>query len=97
MKPRIVKDFVNLKEEVLFQIKLEYPRGFDEKLIQYKNKDGKFVTALPFETDEYYYLVRMTKAQAQTIVEEDEDYDDEGNLTEEAKARIEDELDEVAE
>jgi hypothetical protein len=51
------------------------------------------VSALPFETDEKYYLVRMTMAEAQAIIEDDDDYDDEGNLTDEAKEDIEDRQD----
>ena len=92
-KPRIVKDFEKLSEEVLTLIKLEYPLGFEKKLITFKNKVGKYISALPFETDDYYYLIRMTRNEAQQIIEEDDDYDDEGNLTEEAKERLEEELD----
>jgi len=92
-KPRIVKDYDKLSEEVLAQIKLEYPFGFDRKLITFKNKEGKLVSALPFETADYYYLIRMTRDEAQQIMEEDDDYDDDGNLLEEAKERLEDEID----
>ena len=93
-KPRIVKDFEKLSEEILAQIKLEYPFGFENKLILFKNKEGKFVSALPFETEDYYYLIRMTASEAQQIIEEDDDYDDEGYLTDEARERLEDEIDE---
>ncbi len=92
-KPRIVKDYEKLTEEILAQIKLEYPFGFEKKLITFKNKDNKFVSALPFETDDYYYLIRMTRDEAQQIMEEDEDYDEDGNLSDEAKERLEEELD----
>ncbi len=91
-KPKIIKDFEKLSEDILAQIKLEYPLGFQKKLITFQNKEGKFVSALPFETDDYYYLIRMTKTEAKEIVEDDEDYDEDGNLTEEAKERLEDEL-----
>lgn len=93
-KPKIVKDFEKLSEEVLAQIKLEYPYGFDKKLIQFKNKEGKFVSALPFEADDFYYLVRMTRIQAQEIINDDDDYDDDGNLTDEAKDKLEEIVDE---
>ncbi len=94
-KPRLVKDFEKLTDELITQIKLEYPYGFDRKLIQFKNKDGKLVSALPFETDEIYYLIRMTRQDAMEIMEEDDDYDDEGNLTDEAKDRLETEIEEI--
>ena len=92
-KPRVIKDFEKLSESVHSQIKLEYPFGFEKKLITFKDKEGKFVSALPFETEEIYYLIRMTRKEAQQIVEEDNDYDDDGNLTVEAKDRLEDESD----
>ncbi|MEX2597336.1 MAG: hypothetical protein WEC59_10450 [Salibacteraceae bacterium] len=81
-KPRIAKDYDKLSEELINQIKIEYPFGFEENLISYKDAKGNKISALPFETDDVYYLVKMTKAEAQQIIEEDEDYDDDGNLRE---------------
>ncbi|NQV53017.1 MAG: hypothetical protein HQ500_07525 [Flavobacteriales bacterium] len=81
-KPRIAKDYDKLTEELINQIKLEYPFGFEENLISYKDAKGNKISALPFESEEVYYLVRMTKAEAQKIIEEDADYNDEGNLRE---------------
>lgn len=82
-KKRIVKDYDALPEEILNQVKLNYPYGFAENLIKYTNKEGKYVSALPFETDDIYYLIRMTLGQAEQIIEDDEDYDDDGNLKDE--------------
>ena len=81
-KPRVIKDYDKLETSIQEQIKLAYPYGFSEDLIRYTNKDGKYVSALPFETDERYYLVRMTYDEALVLIEDDEDYDDEGNLKE---------------
>ncbi len=92
-KPRLVKDYDKVGEEVLAQIKLQFPRGFEKKLIQFKNQHGKFVSALPFETEDYYYLIRMTKVEAQEIIEDDDDYDDDGKLTDDAKDRLEEYID----
>ena len=94
-KPRVVKDYDKVPDEVLALIKLEYPYGFDRKLILFKNAKGKFVSALPFETEDRYYLIRMTATEAQEIIEEDDDFDDDGNLTEKAKVRLEDEIEEI--
>ena len=79
-KPRVVKDYEKLDEAVVEQIKLAYPLGFRNHLVTFKNAQGDTVSALPFETDERYYLVRMTVKQAVRIIEEDDDYDDDGNL-----------------
>ncbi|MCB0658963.1 MAG: hypothetical protein KDC57_22625 [Saprospiraceae bacterium] len=84
-KPRVIKEFEKLDEDTQQQIKLAYPNGFAGHLVYYTNKDGLKVSALPFETDDRYYLVKMTLAQAKEIVREDEDYDDRGNLKSSAK------------
>ena len=84
-KPRIVKDFEKLAPEIQEQIKLNYPYGFHRHLIQYKNAEGKFVSALPFETDDRYYLVRMTLVEAKQIIEDDDDYNDRGELKDSIK------------
>ena len=79
-KPRVVKDYDKLDESVLEQIKLAYPHGFKLNLIDFKNARGDTVSALPFETDDRYYLVRMTVKQATRIIAEDDDYDEDGRL-----------------
>lgn len=88
-KPRVIKDFEKLEDHIQEQIKLEYPFGFEENLISFTNMEGKRVSALPFETEEKYYLVRMTFTEAQQIIEDDSDYDDEGNLKDDIKDEYE--------
>jgi hypothetical protein len=89
-KPRVIKDFEKLDPDIQEQIKLKYPDGFYSHLVYYTNREGLSVTALPFETDEKYYLVRMTIVQAKAIIEEDDDYDLEGNLKDEVREKYED-------
>ncbi len=89
-KKRVIKDYEKLTEEIREQIKLTYPSGFSQNLIRFTNKDGKRVSALPFETEDIYYLVRMTMFEAQTIIEDDDDYDDEGMLRDEPREEYED-------
>lgn len=89
-KPRIIKDFEKLDHEIQEQIKLNYPEGFYAHLITFTNKDGHKVSALPFDTEAAYYLVRMTVQQAMDIIEDDDDYDDDGYLKEEIKLDFED-------
>lgn len=79
-KKRIVKDYENLPEDILNRIKMQYLHGFAQHLISYVNKDGKKVSALPFETEDIYYLVRMTVQEARQIIADDDDYDADGNL-----------------
>ncbi len=88
-KPRVIKDYDKLDPEIQEKIKLEYPNGFSESLIYFNNKEGKRVSALPFETDDRYYLVRMTIFEAERIIEEDDDYDSTGSLKDSAKEEYE--------
>lgn len=89
-KPRVVKDYDKLDEAILEQIKLAYPRGFEKYLITFKNQKNAFVSALPFETEDRNYLIRMTRSEAQEIIEEDDDYDDDGHLKSNVKEEYED-------
>lgn len=94
-KLRVIKDFHKLDENIQEQIKLVYPYGFNNHLIRFTNKEGKLVSALPFETDDKYYLVRMTSTEAKQIIEDDIDYDEDGNLKIEVKDEYEDKHAEV--
>lgn len=85
-KKRIVKDYDALPEEITARIKAEYPYGFEDNLVSFTNKEGNRVSALPFETEEIYYLIRMTMSEARQIIEDDDDYDDEGNLRDDFSA-----------
>ena len=88
-KQRVYTTFEKLSEEIKERIKLEYPTGFSEELISFYDKDGIRISALRFETDEKIYLVKMTVSTAEKIVENDDDYDDEGNLKEDVKEEYE--------
>jgi hypothetical protein len=90
-KPRVVTAFEKLDTSIQHQIKLEYPEGFSQHLISFVNKDGVKVSALRFESDKKIYLIKMSLIMAEQLVEEDEDYDEEGNLTEDARDEYEDE------
>lgn len=90
-KLRVIKDFDKVDLDIQEQVKLVYPEGFSQHLIEFKNKDGETVSALPFETDDKVYLLRMSVRRAKQIIEDDEDYDDEGNLKEYIKEKYEDE------
>lgn len=95
-KKRVVKDYDALPEEIVKQVKQKYPSGYAESLVSYNDKEGKKVSALPFETDDTYYLIRMTVMEAKRIVKDDDDFDDEGHLKEEiadVEVDVDDEFD----
>ncbi len=90
-KARVITDFEKLNSDLQGQIKLVYPEGYSQHLITFQNKDNKTVSALRFETDEKIYLVRMSVATALQLIEDDDDFDDEGYLKENIKSQYEDE------
>lgn len=79
-KKRVVKDYDALPEDIVKLVKMKYPTGYAEHLVSYTDKVGKKVSALPFESDDAYYLIRMTILDAKRIVKEDEDFDEDGVL-----------------
>lgn len=84
-KPRIVKDFDKLDVQIQEQVKLAYPNGFLQYLVYYTDKEGNKVSALPFETSDKYYLIRMSKQVAIELIEDDDDYDSDGSLKEDIR------------
>ncbi|MFC2096162.1 hypothetical protein ACFLQ3_00620 [Bacteroidota bacterium] len=104
VKKRIVINYEKLAEDIINTIKLEYPNGFEENLITFTNAQGAFVSALPFETEEIYYLIRMTEGEARQIIKDDDDFGDDGKLrddfeddvNEEGEKYLDDNFDEAA-
>ena len=92
-KKRIVIDYEKLPLETINSIKVEYPDGYEDNLVLFTNKEGKYVSALPFETEDIYYLVRMTEHEARQIIKEDDDYDAEGKLRDDFSDELKDDDD----
>jgi len=89
-KPRVIKDYNKLDKDLQEQIKLVYDDGFAENLIHFFDKNGIKITVLPFETEDKYYMLRMTENEAVQIVDDDDDYDDDGFLKNKVKQDYED-------
>ena len=70
-KPKVFKDYDKLDKKVQELLKLQFPYGFDKDIISFKNHKKKLVSALPFETEEFSYLIRMTREEARDIIQED--------------------------
>ena len=88
-KPRVLKDYESLDESVVEQIKLHYPEGFEQHLLKILSNNKKYVSVLPFETADKHYLIRMTSLEARELIEEDDDYDDFGNLKDDIRDEYE--------
>lgn len=94
-KLRVIQDYEKLSTEIKEQIKLVFPEGYSNHLIEFKNRHGELVSALPFETDEKIYMVRMSVMMAEKIISEDTDFDEDGLLKTEAKEKYQDEYSDV--
>ncbi len=66
-KKRVVKDYDNLAPELVTLLHAAYPEGFEGATISFFDRDGKRVSAIPFETDDIYYLIRMIERKAKPI------------------------------
>ncbi|NPA35725.1 MAG: hypothetical protein GXO47_02640 [Chlorobi bacterium] len=89
-KLRIIKDYAKLSDELKEQIKLAYPEGYSQHLIEFTNAKGELVSALPFELPDRIYLIKMSVKTANQIILDDDDYDEEGFLKDDSRKRFED-------
>jgi len=95
-KKRIIKDYDQMPQEILIQLKDRFPQGYQEHLLRFNNANGELISALPFETDDICYLVRMSISGGYHIVDE-EDLADELDTLSEAEVEIEEEIEESEE
>jgi len=65
-----------MPDELLMQLKDQYPLGFNEHLLRFTNAKGEQVAALPFETEDIYYLVKVNNGGFYHILDEDDQIDD---------------------
>jgi hypothetical protein len=59
MRKRIIKDFRNLPEEIREAIREKYPSGYYNDLITFTDKDKHIISALPYETEDISYMIKM--------------------------------------
>lgn len=78
-KPRIIKDYEKLDKDMKKKVNEAYPNGFTENLINYTDpKTGLERFALPFETEDRYYMIRVDEfieSQIDSPSSSDEDDD----------------------
>ena len=71
-KKRSVVSFANLSPELQEEVKKLYPYGFTEAMMRIDKPNGDFFYAVPFETDEVMYLVKINVKIDDHIEEEDD-------------------------
>ncbi len=83
-KKRIIVDYKTLPENMLERLALQYPDGFKDNLITYTNSKGDKISAVPVETEETYYLVKVSIQLKEMVRDVDvEDIDPEEDLGDE--------------
>jgi hypothetical protein len=75
-KKRIIKKYEQLGQDVLKLIKQTYPDGFEDNLITFQTPTGELALALPLETEDISYLIKMPN---NSLPEDDDDYDSGGS------------------
>ena len=58
-KKHIVTSFHNLSAELQDEVKEKYPLGFTDAMMRVDKPNGDFFYAVPFETDDISYLVKI--------------------------------------
>ena len=85
LKPRVIKGFDKLEKSMRDQLMQLYPNGFADFLVSYTDpKTGQERFALPYETSDRYYMVRMDdfiESQIDRISEDDDFPKDEDLLS----------------
>lgn len=76
-KKRLVVSFKNLTSELQEEVKAAYPTGYTDFMMRIDKPNGDFFFAVPFETEEISYLVKIdVKIDDASHEEEDKDYYD---------------------
>jgi hypothetical protein len=76
-KKRVIVDYKNITQELLQLFSDTYPDGIDDKTIFFTNAKGERVEAVPLETADTKYLVKLSAQLAQKV----EDFMDEIDVT----------------
>ncbi len=80
-KKHIVTSYHNLSIEQQEELKIQYPLGFTEVMMRVDKPQGDFFYAVPFETDDVSYLVKIdVKIDDNIDDENDNDYYDEDEI-----------------
>lgn len=70
-KKRIIVDYKTLPNHILDKLAQAYPDGLDSYTIKYTNSKGQRVSAVPMETEEAWYLVKLSVELRQLVYDLD--------------------------
>lgn len=69
-KPRVIKNYEKLDEKLREEIAERYPNGYASEIKTFDIGGGRFMSALPFETEDYYYMIKFPVSED---IEEEQD------------------------
>lgn len=69
-KKRIIKSYEQLSEELVEKLKEKYPDGYEDRTITFTNPRGEIEVAIPFETEDIYYLIKLPRTNPSDEEEE---------------------------
>ncbi len=75
-KKHIVTSFHNLAPELQEAVKIQYPLGFTDAMMRVDKPNGDFFYAVPYDTDEVAYLVKIDVKIDDGQDDDDKDYYD---------------------
>ena len=75
-KKHIVTSFHNLTPELQDAVKEKYPLGFTEAMMRVDKPNGDFFYAVPYDTDEIAYMVKIDVKVDDNSHDDDKDYYD---------------------
>lgn len=73
-KKRVIMSYANLNPDLLEAFKSVYPHGYNDAMIRIDKPGGDFFYAVPLETEEISYLIKVD-VRIDTKPEEDLDKD----------------------
>ncbi len=96
-KPRVIKNYEKLDEALREAIAKRFPQGYASEIQTFDIGGGRFMTGLPFETDDFSYIIKFPAAAESVSDLQDEDggMDDDLNLDGGVDVDEEEEPDEV--
>lgn len=75
-KKHIVTSFHNLTPEMQEAVKEKYPLGFTDSMIRVDKPNGGFFYAVPFDTDDVAYMIKIDVKIDDSAQDDDKDYYD---------------------
>ncbi len=76
-KKRLVVSFNNMTPDLQEEVKAAYPTGYTDYMMRIDKPNGDFFFAVPFETEEISYLVKIdVKIDDASNDDDDKDYYD---------------------